>query len=154
MRLTNSQTIMNWDYLEPYTSELNVTHSDIDGMGHANNTCYAVWCENCAWKHSEDLGLTLQDYQRLDRGVVVHKASYNYLLPAFENNQLMIATWLTNCDYKLRLERRFQIINLQTKQTLMKAHWLLICTVLSTGKPAHFPSEFTEVYGSAVIPST
>ena len=33
---------MNWDYLDPYTSELNVTHSDIDGMGHANNTCYAI----------------------------------------------------------------------------------------------------------------
>lgn len=141
---------MNWDYLDPYTIELRVTHVDIDNMGHANNASYIMWCENCAWKHSETLGLSVRDYQTLDRGVSIHKASYEYLLPTFENDRLTIATWITNCDYKLRLERCFQIINYDTEQTLMRGQWLLICTALSSGRPMRFPTEFIEIYGGAV----
>ena len=142
---------MSWDYPNPFTWDLTVNPADIDGMGHANNACYVVWCENCAWKHSESLGLSVLDYQRLDRGVAIHKASYEYFLPSFEHDQLIIATWLTHWDRKLRLERRFQVINAKSGETVMRGHWALICTALSTGKATRFPAEFIAVYGNAVI---
>ncbi|MDP6651101.1 MAG: hypothetical protein QGF90_03160 [Gammaproteobacteria bacterium] len=81
----------------------------------------------------------MDDYQRLDRGVSIHRANYEYLLPSFENDGLTIATWLTGCDRKLRLELVFQIINTATEQTVLRGSWQLICTALSTGKAVRFP---------------
>lgn len=93
----------------------------------------------------------MRDYQRLDRGVAIHKASYEYFLPTLENEELLIATWLTACDGKLRLERRFQMISRRTGQTVQRGHWQLICVTLSSGKATRLPSEFIENYGQAVI---
>jgi acyl-CoA thioester hydrolase len=74
-------------------------------------------------------------------------------LPAFDNEDLLIATWLTACDGKFRLERRFQMINLATGKTVQRGHWELICVTLSSGKVTKFPSEFIECYGNAVVSS-
>lgn len=144
----------NWDYPKPHTFPQRVAAADIDGMGHANNACYVVWSEDCAWDHSQKLGLTVADYQRLDRGVAIHKASYEYYLPAFEGEDLLIGTWLTACDGRLRLERRFQMIKLGTGETVQRGHWQLICTRLSSGKATRFPREFIDIYGGAVIAPT
>ena len=124
--------------------------TDIDGMGHANNASYVVWCEQCAWQHSQQLGLNVEDYQRLDRGVAINKANYEYFSPCFEDDRIIVATWLTACDNKLRLERRFQIVN-SRKQTLLRGHWLLISMILSSSRPAKMPAEFVKAYGEAVI---
>lgn len=142
---------MNWDLPSPYTDEIEVQASDIDGMGHANNACYVVWCEACAWKHSEELGLSVSDYQRLDRGVAIHKARYEYFLPSFEGERLIVGTWLTACDNKLRLERRFQVLNPRSGDTVLRGLWQLICVTLSSGKACRFPQEFIDIYGGAVI---
>jgi len=93
----------------------------------------------------------MADYQRLDRGVAIRKASYEYFLPTFESEELLIATWLTACDERLRLERRFQMINLRTGQTVQRGHWQLICVTLSSGKATRLPSDFIESYGKAVV---
>ena len=140
-----------WDYCAPHVYPIRIDKSDIDGMGHANNACYVVWCEQCAWNHSEYLGLGIKDYQRLDRGVAIRKSSYEYFLPAFENEDLLIATWLTACDGKFRLERRFQMISLVTGRTVQRGHWELICVTLSSGNVTKFPNEFIEYYGNAVV---
>jgi acyl-CoA thioester hydrolase len=142
-----------WDYSAPHVYPIRIVKSDIDGMGHANNACYVVWCEQCAWNHSKFLGLGIKDYQRLNRGVAIRKASYEYFLPSFENQDLLIATWLTACDGKFRLARRFQMINLATGQTVQRGHWELICVTLSSGKVTKFPNEFTECYGNAAVSS-
>ena len=141
------------DYSVPHVHRIRIVKSDIDGMGHATNACYAVWCEQSAWNHSKFFGLCIEDYQRLNRGVAIRKASYEYFLPSFENEDLLIATWLTACDGKFRLERRFQMINLATGQTVQRGHWELICVTLSSGKVTKFPNEFTERYGNAVVSS-
>ena len=122
-------------------------------MGHANNACYVIWCEQCAWNHSGFLGLNIADYQRLDRGVAIRRASYEYFLPSFEDEDLLIGTWLTDCDGKFRLERRFQMINVKTGQTVQRGHWELICVTLSSGRVTKFPEEFIERYGNAVVSS-
>lgn len=143
---------VNWDYPDPHLMPIVVSPADIDGLGHANNACYVQWCEQCAWQHSEALGLSVADYQALDRGVAIHKASYQYFLPGLEGDALVVATWLTACDRKLRLERSFQVVDTRSQATVMRGHWMLVCTTLSTGKATRFPARFLEVYGGAVIP--
>lgn len=150
--MTNPQ--FDWDFPNPHLHTIQVAEADIDGMGHANNACYVVWCEQCAWSHSQSLGLTVADYHRLDRGVAIRKASYEYCLPTFENEALRIGTWITACDRKLRMERRFQMINFATGKTVLRGHWQVICVTLSSGKATRLPSEFIEAYGNAVIAPT
>lgn len=143
----------SWDLPEPYTQTLTVSANDIDGLGHTNNACYVVWCEACAWAHSQTLGLTVADYQRLNRGVAIQRAEYHYSQPSFADDQLLIGTWLTGCDNRLRLERRFQIRRQDDGVTVLRGQWLLIGINMQTGKPARFPAEFIASYGPAVVPA-
>ena len=142
---------MDWDLPMPYIRTLEVVQAEIDGMGHANNAAYVVWCEQCAWQHSESLGLSVADYQRLDRGVAIHTASYTYFRACYEGERLAVGTWLVDCDGRLRLQRRFQIINTLTGETVLRGHWHLVSVIVSTGKPARMPALFASTYGAAVI---
>lgn len=142
---------INWDYPSPFTLGIKVAPSDIDGMGHTNNAAYVIWCETCAWKHSESLGLSIKDYQTLDRGVAIQHADYTYYLPSFQNDPLVVATWLISCDGKLRLQRRFQIVNKVNGQTLLRGQWDLVSVILSTGKPTRLPKRYVDTYSAAVI---
>ena len=85
--------------------------------------------------HSEFLGLSTKDYQHLDRGVAIRKASYGYFLPSLKNEDLLIATWITASDGKFRLDQRFQMINHATGQTVRRGHWELICVNLNSMTP-------------------
>jgi len=141
---------MSWDLPAPYTQDLVVSASDIDGLGHTNNACYVVWCESCAWAHSQALGLTVDDYRRLNRGVAIQRAEYHYAQPSFADDRLIVGTWLTACDNRLRLERRFQIRRHDSGETVLRGHWLLIGINMETGKPARFPAQFVDSYGAVV----
>lgn len=144
----------NWELPSPFIFKTVVNAHDIDGFGHANNASYVTWCENCAWRHSESLGLSIQDYQHLDRGMAIQHANYHYLLPGYENETLLIATWLVNNDRKLKLKRRFQIVNADSGATVLRGDWELVCVTLSTGKPTRMPDIFKSVYAGAVVPGS
>ena len=143
---------MSWIYPDPFLNNIVVADKDIDGLNHANNACYVVWCEQAAWKHSEYLGLSVEDYRTLDKGMVLHKAEYQYFLPSQLGDTLVFATWLTKCDQKLRLERQFQATKAATGETVMRACWSLVCATLSTGKASRFPAKFLAAYGSRPLP--
>lgn len=143
---------MNWIYPKPFTYDLTVSEVDIDGLNHTNNTCYIQWCESVAWRHSDALGLSINDYQRLDKGMALQKAEYEYFLPSHAGEELVVATWLINSDKKLRLERQFQINNRETGDCIMRGKWLLVCVTLSTGKASRFPKEFLASYSHRAFP--
>ena len=140
-----------WDLPHPHVVEQTVTDADIDGLAHANNACYVIWCERCAWDHSHCLGLTVTDYRQLDRGVAIQRADYEYFHPAVSGDRLIIGTWLTACDNKLRLQRQFQIRHAKTGQTVLRGHWRLVCIKFSSGRPCRLPKQFIEIYGAAVV---
>jgi len=143
--------LIEWDYPAPFTCEFTVAESDIDGLGHTNNASYVIWCEQCAWQHSESLGLSVTDYQKLDRGVAIHHAEYDYHLPTFVGDHLIAGTWLVHCDGKLRLERRFQIVRRNNGETVLRGRWNLVSVVLSSGRTTRLPRLFVETYSAAVV---
>ena len=81
-----------WDVPTPFVQTVSPAPDDIDGLKHTNNAVYVRWCEAIAWAHSASLGLTLADYQRLDRAMAIRRAEYDYLLPSFAGEQLQLAT--------------------------------------------------------------
>ena len=141
----------DWDWPAPFVLELAPAEADIDGLGHTNNAVYVQWCERVGWAHSEALGLGLADYRRLDRAMAIREGHYDYLLPSFQGEALVLGTWLTANDGKLSMERRFQLRRASDGQTLLRGRWALVCIEISSGRPRRMPAEFLAVYPAAVV---
>ena len=134
---------MNWVYANPFTRPAMPRPEDIDGLNHTNNAVYVQWCEKTAWAHSEALGLSLQDYQRLDRAMAIRRGEYDYLLPTALGEELTLATWLFSSGGKLSLERRFQLIRNRDQATVLRGRWELVCIELGSGQPRRMPPATT-----------
>jgi len=142
---------MVWDYPNPFTLPAQPQATDIDGLNHTNNAVYVQWCERIGWAHSESLGLSLTDYQRLDRAMAIRRGEYDYLLPTTMHEELTLATWLTASDGKLTMERRFQLIRNADQLTVLRGRWDLVCIELSSGRARRMPPEFCQVYLAAMM---
>ena len=141
----------NWDYAGPHLLEIAVSKNDIDGLGHANNVSYVRWCEAIAWQHSEALGISVDDFQRLQRGMAINRAEYEYIAPCFIDENLLLGTWITASDNRLRMERSFQLRNSATGKTVFRARWQPMSLNLANGKAVRMPPEFVASYGPAVV---
>lgn len=120
-------------------------------MNHTNNTVYVQWCERVAWAHSESLGLDLACYRQLDRAMVITRSEFDYLQASRLGDAITVATWLTACDGKLSMERRFQVLRDRDAATLLRARMTFVCVDLSQGKPRRMPAEFIQGYGPALV---
>ncbi|MDT4826427.1 tol-pal system-associated acyl-CoA thioesterase [compost metagenome] len=143
---------MNWDMPNPFVIDIKVVADDIDGLGHANNAVYVSWLERCAWRHSQNLGLDLAEYRRLDRAMAVLRHEIDYLAAAYEDQELQMATWIVESDQRLKMDRRFQLVRPEDGSTLLRARTTFVCIELSSGKPKRMPEEFVDGYGGALQP--
>lgn len=140
-----------WDLPTPFTLPLSPQAEDIDGLGHTNNAVYVRWCEQAGWAHSMALGLGVDDYRRLDRGMAIRHGEYRYLLPTAEGEALLLGTWLLPGPSPLSAFRCFQLIRPGDGSTVMRGRWELVCIELSTGRPKRFPPEFRQAYQPAMV---
>lgn len=143
---------MVWDYPNPFTLSVVPQPDDIDGLEHTNNAVYVRWCEQIGWRHSEALGLCLDDYRRLDRAMAIRRGTYDYLLPTCAGEELTLATWLVGSDGKVGMERRFQLIRDRDQVTVLRGRWDLVCIEISSGKVRRMPPEFLSEYLPEVRP--
>ncbi|MDP5239003.1 thioesterase family protein [Uliginosibacterium sp. 31-16] len=144
---------LDWDYPNPFTLAVSPDETDIDGLSHTNNAVYVRWCENIGWAHSEALGLSLEDWKRLDRALAIRRGEYDYLLPSFLGEELVLGTWLTRSDGKLTFERSFQLIRPHDRLTIMRGRWSLVCIEMSSSRPRRLPAEFSAGYQPAMVAS-
>lgn len=142
---------MTWDYANPYTLAVAPQQADIDGLNHTNNAVYVHWCERIGWAHSIALGMDLAAWQALDRAWVIRHAEYDYTLPTLRGEALTLGTWLTQCDGKLTMERRFQLVRDADGQTVLRGRWSLVCVEISSGRARRMPEAFARAYGPAVV---
>jgi acyl-CoA thioester hydrolase len=130
----------------PFVLSHVVVADEIDEYNHVNNAAYIRWLDRCAWAHSASLGISIQDCQRIDRGMAVRRSLIDYLAPAFLGDRVRIATWITHSNGKLRVTRRFEVSRESSGQTLLQASIEYVCLALSTGRPARMPPEFVQRY--------
>lgn len=143
---------MKLDYLaKPFTLDIHVDTSDVDGLGHVNNAVYVTWMERCAWAHSEALGIGLDVYQSVDRAMAVHRHEIDYLAPTHAGEALTLATWIVTTDHRLRMDRHFQLVRPADEATLLRAVTTFVCIEMSSGRPKRMPELFLERYGQALI---
>jgi acyl-CoA thioester hydrolase len=139
-----------WDFQNPFTLHLVVAAEEIDEYQHVNNAAYVRWLDRCAWAHSSAVGISIDDCKRIDRGMAVRQSQLEYLAPAFLNDAISVATWITHSDDRLRVTRRFQVVAEASGKTLLRASIEYVCLALSSGRPVRMPLEFIERYRPTV----
>jgi acyl-CoA thioester hydrolase len=92
-----------------YEHHHRVIARDIDGQGHAGNVAYVGWMQDAAVAHSTAQGWTPERYKNTGAGWVVRHHDIEYLKPAWENDQLVIVTWIADFK-KLTSLRRYRIV--------------------------------------------
>ena len=142
---------MSWLLPAPFVLDIEVGAEHIDEFAHVNNAVYVGWLEQCAWAHSRSLGLTLDDYRRFDRGMLVVRHEIDYLAAAREGERLELGTWIVESDGRLSIGRQFQLRRPADEVTLLRARTRFVCAELSSGRPRRMPAEFVERYGQALV---
>jgi acyl-CoA thioester hydrolase len=143
--------VNGWDHAHPFLLRVQVEAAHIDILEHANNAVYVDWCQQAGWAHSERLGMPPSSYRALDRAMAVHRATYEYRVPAVAGDALEVGTWLVASDARIHMRRHFQMRRASDGATLFRGDWELVCIRISTGRPTRMPPEFLAAYEPAVI---
>lgn len=140
-----------WLYPHAFCQDWKVDNSVIDHYGHVNNVAYVSQIEKLAWAHSNALGLTIEQYRELDRGMAIQRHELDYLQACHEGQTIACATWIVACDKRLSLSRQFQFICRERQKPVFQARTHFVCIALSSGRPKKMPTEFSSVYGPAML---
>jgi len=143
----------NWLLPDPHVISWQIKSTHIDHYQHVNNVAYVAQLERVAWSHSNQLGLSIEEYQELDRGMAISKHIIDYLAAAHLGDEIFCATWIIECDRRLKLSRQFQFIRARDQLSLLRARTDFVCIALSSGKPKRMPARFIDVYGKAKVAS-
>lgn len=137
---------MAWDVAAPFIETVVVGPDDLDGFGHTNNVIYLTWLERVAWKHSQSLALSLEDYRRLGAGCVARRHELDYLAATFAGDELQLGTWIAECDAKFTMWRGYQIVRSGDGKTVLRGRTQWVCVDMTTGRPKRMPAEFVAAY--------
>jgi acyl-CoA thioester hydrolase len=135
-----------WDVARPFVESVRVAEQDLDQFGHANNVTYLAWLERVAWSHSVSLGLSFADYERLGAGCVVRRHELDYLLPTFRDDELLLGTWVDECDAKFTMWRAYQIVRAGDGKTVLRGRTKWVCIDMKSGRLRRMPPEFVAAY--------
>lgn len=145
---------IQWRHPKPHLVPWQIEAKHIDHYQHVNNVEYVRQLEVVAWAHSNALGLSIADYQALDRGMAITQHQINYLGAALLGDTLLCATWITHCDGRLRMSRHFQFVREQDGKTLLTAQTDFTCIALSSGHPKRIPKAFLAAYLPVCVTQT
>lgn len=144
--MTQEKPGIVWDFPSPFIHETRVEKQHIDDFQHTNNVVYLTWMAKTAWEHSKALGLDFAAYAKVNRGMVVRRHELEYLAASREGERVLIGTWITGNDGRLRLRRRFQMVNADTGATLLRGLSDFVCINIETGRATRMPPEFVSTY--------
>lgn len=126
-----------------YSKTITIPSSAIDENGHVNNVVYVQWMQDIAIEHYASIGGI--EAQGADATWVVRQHSVEYLLPAFEGEEIEIRTWVEDIR-KVRSLRKYEFVRISDGKTLVKGEtdWVFVET--STGRPKAIPQEVSKVF--------
>jgi acyl-CoA thioester hydrolase len=139
-------TEQQWDVPAPFVERVTVGPEHIDRFGHTNNVMYLSWLEKVAWAHSVSLGLSFEAYEKLGAGCVARRHELDYLAATFAGDELMLGTWIAECDAKFTMWRAYQIIRAGDGRTVLRGRTQWVCVDLKSGKLRRMPPEFVAGY--------
>lgn len=119
-----------------------VPASAIDAMGHVNNLVYLEWCLEVAeahWNHLSDSNLR-ENYVWY---VLEHHIYYKNA--AFENQELLIETWVTTAE-GVRSERQYRISRTSDQKPIVEARTLWCLLDAKSERPTPVTEEIRTLF--------
>lgn len=122
-----------------------VTKNEIDDLGHANNVSYVEWMQAAAVAHSAQQGWTRDRYRNMGKGWVARSHKIEYLLPVFQDDRLVIETWVAKMKKATSL-RRYRITRQRDDLLLATAETKWAFVNYTTGQPIRIPQEVIDSF--------
>jgi acyl-CoA thioester hydrolase len=126
-----------------FIKEITIHKEVIDENGHVNNVAYVQWMQDIAVEHYASIGGIAA--QGPDSTWVVREHKVEYFLPAFENEEIEIRTWVENIR-RVRSLRKYEFIRKTDKKVLVKGETDWVFVDVKTGSPRAVPNEVIQVF--------
>ena len=115
---------------------ITVSASVIDGNGHANNVAYVQWMQDIAVEHYASIhGVEAQGENST---WVVREHKIEYLLPAFEGEEIEIQTWIADVR-RVRSLRCYKFVRRSDASLLVRGETNWVFVDAKTGAPRAIP---------------
>lgn len=126
-----------------YTKTITIPTSAIDENGHVNNVVYVQWMQDIAVEHYASLGGI--EAQGPDATWVVRQHSIEYLLQAFEGEEIEVRTWVEDLR-KVRSLRKYKFVRKNDGKVLVKGEtdWVFMDT--KTGRLKAIPLAVEKIF--------
>lgn len=126
-----------------YIKEMMISKSVIDENGHVNNVTYIQWMQEIAVEHYVFIGGI--EAQGSDSTWVVREHRVEYLLPAFEGEEIEVRTWVENIR-RVRSLRKYEFVRKSDGKVLVngKTDWVFVD--VKTGRPHAVPKAVIDVF--------
>jgi acyl-CoA thioester hydrolase len=128
-----------------YSKNINIPASAIDENGHVNNVTYVQWMQDIAVEHYASIGGI--EAQGPDSTWVIREHRIEYLLPAFEDEEIEIRTWVENIR-KVRSLRMYEFVRRSDGKVLVKGETDWVFVDVKTGIPKAIPQEVGQVFNT------
>jgi len=126
-----------------FSIELTAARADIDELDHVGNQVYLRWVLEVAVAHSNALGWTFADYQRLGAGWVVRRHELDYLAEVLEGQTVTASTWIESWK-GVSCVRRTELRRGDTAVLRASTTWVFID--FASGKPRKIPDEIRALF--------
>ena len=116
----------------------------LDENGHVNNVQYVQWMQDAAVEHSDRTGCT-----RLTREAgamwVARSHTIEYLRPAFQDERIMVLTWVSNWR-KVRSLRRYRFVRESDGAVLARGETDWVFVDAAGGRPRNIPAAVAHAF--------
>jgi acyl-CoA thioester hydrolase len=126
-----------------YSKLFIIPRAAIDENGHVNNVAYVQWMQDIAVEHYSAIGGVIAQGEAATWVVREHRIEY--LLPAFEGEEIEIKTWVENLR-RVRSLRKYEFVRKSDNKVLVKGEtdWVFIDT--KTGRPLPIPENVSSIF--------
>ncbi len=126
-----------------YSKTITIPKSAIDENGHVNNVTYVQWMQDIAVEHYASIGGVTA--QGPDATWVVREHKIEYFMPAFENEEIEIKTWVEDIR-RVRSLRKYEFTRKNDGKVLVKGETDWVFVDAKTGRPLAIPKEVEDIF--------
>jgi acyl-CoA thioester hydrolase len=126
-----------------YSKIITIPKSAIDENGHVNNVTYVQWMQDIAVEHYASIGGVTA--QGPDATWVVREHKVEYFMPAFENEEIEIKTWVEDIR-RVRSLRKYEFTRKNDGKVLVKGETDWVFVDAKTGRPLAIPESVSSVF--------
>lgn len=128
-----------------YSKAFKIPKNSIDENGHVNNVAYVQWMQDIAVEHYASIGGI--EAQGTESTWVVREHRIEYLLPAFEGEQIEMHTWVEDIR-KVRSLRKYEFVRKADSRLIVKGETDWVFVNIETGMPQVIPQKVIDIFKS------